>query len=285
MEIVGSELKLATGLLHSCRQVYHEAVSILYCQNKFVVSGWYGQPYFQRWSEQLSGRVHLLRNIKIDCTTLAFQRHKVRQFGVFKAYDVLPVLRLSWSESKAMLQVSFSADLGSTETIEFTTTFNAIAQGDQLNIKGYSAFERLLASVTIRQDGKVGVVTFANATPTSNVQCTFNHSKNGKLIMVEARGTQGFSAYLLPSILPFLHMPYIPTLAFGLIRTLERYCLGSRQYFQSVARCGRTHLSSLIGFKNPLSMASLVSEEYNCQRRPVLRGRLGNGCAMAARGI
>ncbi|KAG9188087.1 hypothetical protein G6011_02010 [Alternaria panax] len=79
-------------------------------------------------------------------------------------------------------------------------TLDAIAQDDQLNLRRYSTCKRLLASVIIREDGNMGMVTFAGTIPASNVQHIFASPKKGKLGMMDDRTRNSRLLDLPPAI-------------------------------------------------------------------------------------
>ncbi|KAI4674630.1 uncharacterized protein J4E84_010500 [Alternaria hordeiaustralica] len=176
---VESEAALNFGLLFSCRQVYWEAASVLYQRNHFFVSSWYEQAYFKRWSEQLGPRAQFLRHVTIDYTALSSELEEDHGPTWVVALDLLPLLRLLWTESGAMLQVSIETPSYNDAPAIFNNAFRSIAQEDQLNLRRYS---NLLASVILRVEGTMGTVTFASTTPEANVQSTFSCSDEGKLV-------------------------------------------------------------------------------------------------------
>ncbi|KAH6878599.1 hypothetical protein BKA58DRAFT_98501 [Alternaria rosae] len=182
---VRSKLALARGLLYSCRQIHYEAASTFYCQVKFVAMAWSGRDFFTEWCEQLGSHIHLLRKVTIDYTALAFELSGHHWDGRSKAFDVLPVLRLLWAESGAMLQVSMKPPFPSDGPTTFENTFRSIAYDDQLSLRRYSASVHLLAAVNMGQDGKSGVVIFASTSPELDVQRTFTSSNEGTLVTME----------------------------------------------------------------------------------------------------
>ena len=175
---VTSEVAQNLGLLFSCRQVYWEAASVLYQRNHFFVSSWYEQAYFKRWSEQLCPRAQFLRHVTIDYAALSSELEEDHGPTWVVALDLLPLLRLLWTESGAMLQVSIETSSYNDTPAIFNNAFRSIAQEDQLNLRRYS---NLLASVILRVEGTMGTVTFASTTPEANVRSTFSCSDEGKV--------------------------------------------------------------------------------------------------------
>jgi hypothetical protein len=65
-----SQIASAIALLRSCRQIYHEAIGIVYYRNRFRVSAKYQGPQFEQWFATIGISIYLLRTVVIELTAL-----------------------------------------------------------------------------------------------------------------------------------------------------------------------------------------------------------------------
>jgi len=156
-EDFGHDLSGYVGLLLSCRQVYHEAVGILYGQNTFLFSQFLQNQTRSicTWLASIGSHYRLLSRVYIDADG----------FGIrFTAYDLLPLLKLLWNHPQAKCQFVFASsarllaqvrndDPESCDSSPLMTTMNdilfALGTTDSLGLKKYAKYPRLMSSIIV----------------------------------------------------------------------------------------------------------------------------------------
>jgi hypothetical protein len=183
-KLVAKNINLPTDLLRTCRQIYHEASSMLYAKNKFLVSvapHRHNPCYRQfrttvRWLRNIGSQVKLLQNVAID---LGSACPKNCGFGGSSWVDLKPLAGLLWQPHMSHLQFVFegpgraldsrahdhlstviehpnsSSDAAST----LSTILSLLTTRDVLSLQQYARYERLIGSVRIDKGLLQGHVT------------------------------------------------------------------------------------------------------------------------------
>ena len=161
------------GLLLSCRQVYHEAVGILYGQNHFMVSLCPSQQANStcKWLVSIGSNYELLSRVSIDTDGLEISS---------EAFELLPLLKLIWNHAQAKCEFAFvsgsslsqernngagyhdpitAADLMNRALVELGTA-------DVLNLRQYAKYSGLISSIMIwhHEDDRFGYVEYKDST-------------------------------------------------------------------------------------------------------------------------
>ncbi|KAI4957885.1 hypothetical protein J4E86_005025 [Alternaria arbusti] len=164
------------GLLLSCRQVYHESVSILYGQNTFFFSRFLDQQmhFTCTWLSNIGSNYQLLSHVHID--TYALVPRRVRED------DLLPLLKLIWNYPQAKCEFTFvisgsSSSRGrnhDTELHEPVTSADvlngvlfSLGATDALNLRQYAKYSGLMSAITVWYTGK-GYVGYVRYTDVDN---------------------------------------------------------------------------------------------------------------------
>ncbi|KAI4622702.1 uncharacterized protein J4E87_006269 [Alternaria ethzedia] len=151
-----------TDLLLSCRQVYHEAVGILYSQNTFFFSQFlHNQMHFTcTWLSRIGSHYQLLSRVSIDAHASAHMQPR--------QYNLLPLLKLIWNHPQAKCQFAFvhsgssfsqkqdnSAGLDDPITVAhlMNHVLFEIGTADVLNLRQYAKYSGLISSITIWYHG------------------------------------------------------------------------------------------------------------------------------------
>jgi hypothetical protein len=170
------EALLGVDLLKSCRQMYHETVSILYSKNTFVVSQVRGRherseirardredrrdchqlSYPPMWLASLGAQIRRLKKVVIDISDYPFSYHNAIP-------DVLPLLRMIWDGILLQYVISFAhtgrrtgihprfkdpQDLVATTT-RLNKTLDALARDNTLHLRRHSTSTLLMSSFGI----------------------------------------------------------------------------------------------------------------------------------------
>jgi hypothetical protein len=165
-------------LLRSCRQIYFEAVGILYSANSFLISA---NPY--QHNEQmtqistaaeflmsLGSQLDLLKKLVIDitplCPTEAGCVDDLYTDVAVQRIDVLPLLRVLWSQPKVARIISLASTernldrrvhphfhqddlVHNIQPLFLNEIIRALGCDDALGIMSYARFERLLSRVYV----------------------------------------------------------------------------------------------------------------------------------------
>jgi len=152
-----------TRLLLSCRQIYHEAVGILYGENIFLFSRALSNQVWSAstWLSSIGSQYHLLSRVHIDADAYG-ERH-------YKKFDLLPLLKLIWIYPHAKCKIVFTPPgwplpkhprpyrALSSETADPIPSINfmnrvlfTLGTKDALNLKKYARYPRLIPSIVIQ---------------------------------------------------------------------------------------------------------------------------------------
>ncbi|KAI8933697.1 hypothetical protein NX059_009415 [Plenodomus lindquistii] len=156
------------AVLLACRQVYHEAVGVLYGQNFFMFArahrscnrnfsySYLSSSYADAWLSGLGSQAELLRGVVIDMDTMCSS-----QYLNLISIDLLPLARHIWSRPTLGSVIKFgnSGRLSAKYHVDHKTftgslvaehaellnnTLIALCVDDQLKLKRYNTFSRLL---------------------------------------------------------------------------------------------------------------------------------------------
>jgi hypothetical protein len=168
-------------LLRSCRQIYFEAVGILYSTNSFLISANPHQHNAQmtqlftaaNFLTSLGSQINLLKELSIDITKLCPEDcNDVERYSSHvdtEQIDVLPLVQVLWSQPKVAQIISLTCternfdrrvhpyygenDLGhDIEPLVLEQMIRALGSDNALGVIGYGRFERLLRNVWIRRN-------------------------------------------------------------------------------------------------------------------------------------
>ncbi|KAI4680341.1 uncharacterized protein J4E84_007989 [Alternaria hordeiaustralica] len=191
------------GLLLSCRQVYHEAVGILYGGNTFLFSRALTNHLKSAcgWLTDIGSHYQLLSRVQIDADAFGRTRSEVT--------SLLSLLRLIWNHSDTKSKFVFALSgwplpkrkrLGyeRKSPVPFLDLLNrllfTLGTEDALNLRQYARHPRLLSSIVITQrvnSSPVGMVDFVDPKEPrfhNVVRRSFHISDNGaKVQWVESR--------------------------------------------------------------------------------------------------
>ncbi|KAI4923645.1 uncharacterized protein J4E92_007619 [Alternaria infectoria] len=162
------------GLLLSCRQVYHEAVGILYGHNTFLFSRFLvRQMHFTcKWLSNIGSHYQLLSHVHIDADALVTK--------LTRAYDLLPLLKLIWFRPQAKCKISFVLsgrslskklpynrglyDLPPSMELMNGVLF-ALGTADALSLRQYARYSGLISSIRIwyNDHGYTGFVQYTGS--------------------------------------------------------------------------------------------------------------------------
>ena len=152
-----------TRLLLSCRQIYHEAVGILYGENIFLFSRALSNQVWSvsTWLSSIGSHYHLLSRVHIDADAYR-ERH-------YKKFDLLPLLKLVWIHPHAKCKIVFAPSgwplpkhrrayrALSSETADPIPSINfmnrvlfTLGTKDALSLKQYARYPRLVPSIVIQ---------------------------------------------------------------------------------------------------------------------------------------
>jgi hypothetical protein len=162
-----------TGILLSCRQVYHEAVGILYGDNTFLFSRALRNQLASActWLTSIGSHYQLLSRVRIDADDIAY--YSPRKF------NLLPLLKLLWSHPHTKCDIAFALSgwplpkgnlFGYTSQPDPIPPMNfmnrvlcTLGTNDALNLKQYAKYSRLISAVSIQNrsiGGSYGRIDF-----------------------------------------------------------------------------------------------------------------------------
>jgi hypothetical protein len=164
--------------LRSCRQIYFEAVGILYSANSFLISANLHQ-HNEKMNQistaadflvSLGTQLDLLKKLVIDITPLCPEECADGIQNVdTEQIDILPIIRVLWSQPKVAQVISLTStgrnldrrvhpfyhedDLKhSIRPRLLNGIIQAIGRNDTLNLMRYGRFERLLSNIWVRRN-------------------------------------------------------------------------------------------------------------------------------------
>ncbi|KAI4674051.1 uncharacterized protein J4E88_008518 [Alternaria novae-zelandiae] len=147
-----------TDLLLSCRQVYHEAVGVLYGENTFFFSQFLErQMHFTcTWLSRIGSHYQLLSRVSIEAKS--YSPRDTRQ------YELFPLLKLVWSHPQAKCKFTFvrsgsslfqeqSNSAGLHNPVTAACLMNRVllelGTADVLNLRQYAKYSGLISSIMI----------------------------------------------------------------------------------------------------------------------------------------
>ena len=170
-------------LLLSCRQIYHEAVGILYGENTFMFSrGLFSQmDYICTWLASIGSHYQLLSRVQIDADVFVAKR--------MAGYDLLPLLKLIWNHPQAKCGFAFvlSGNLSTEEHGRNDKLYGPIGPVDYLNnvlfalgttdalkLRQYAKYSGLISSIMVWYTAStyLGYVTYNDD---DDRPCRFSH--------------------------------------------------------------------------------------------------------------
>ncbi|KAI4610709.1 hypothetical protein J4E83_008323 [Alternaria metachromatica] len=184
-----------TDLLLSCRQVYHEAVGILYCQNTFFFSQFLeNQMRFTcTWLSRIGSHYQLLSRVSIDAEPSALIH--------YREYNLLPLLKLIWNHPQAKCEFAFvhsgsslsqerNNGAGYHDPITVADLMNRVLfelrTADVLNLRQYAKYSGLISSIKIwfHEHDHFGYVEYND----SNIPHPFPHP--GRIFDIPDHGSE-----------------------------------------------------------------------------------------------
>jgi len=180
-----NEALLGIGLLKSCRQMYHETVSVLYSENTFVVSrvrdrvsseirktceignrrAYHQLSYTPKWLASLGSQVRRLKKVVIDVSAFPYAY-------VESTPDWLPLLRAIWDGGLMRCVISFAyigrrMDFNRSRVRDLTRyatrlneTFDLLTRDNTLHVQRYPISRSIVSSLTVEEPGHWGCVEF-----------------------------------------------------------------------------------------------------------------------------
>ncbi|KAI4920975.1 hypothetical protein J4E85_009090 [Alternaria conjuncta] len=144
-----------TDLLLSCRQVYHEAVGVLYGENTFFFSQFLErQMHFTcTWLSRIGTHYQLLSRVTMDAD------------ASYRRYNLLPLLKFIWNNPQAKCEFAFVVSRNSgfkeqnngadphdsiTAADIMNTILFELGTADVLNLRQYARYSGLISSVIVR---------------------------------------------------------------------------------------------------------------------------------------
>jgi hypothetical protein len=214
-------------LLRSCRQIFHEAVGMLYGQNTFIISRALGRhdcneddddidhrayhqfTYAPIWLSSIGSQIMFVKKVIIDMDGSC----PIGCWGQLEEFDLLPLLRIYWKYPHQAAAITFahtgrhvlhhpddglsdpsSADLATS----FTRIFDALVRHDELELQRYAKHERLLKEVIIQlQEPAEGYMTFTSSHASGEYKSYFDFDTDTGVIRRQGSGPEP-ALYRLP---------------------------------------------------------------------------------------
>ena len=178
------------AMLRTCRQIYHEAVGVLYRSNTILVSA---EPQrhkktmsqiktAERLMHLLGSQLVLVRDIAIDVSPLCPRECEEDEPGSQGAQiDILPIVRMLWSRPDTKAQVRFTRSERHLDPRLHPYTYyqdnlvhdlnvhlledvvRAVGTDDALSIKRYGRFESLLSNIWLGRELRHGWVVYQSS--------------------------------------------------------------------------------------------------------------------------
>jgi hypothetical protein len=186
-----TRLSLARGVvfLRTCRQIYHEAVGILYSRNRFAMLSrdryrrFFEDWFFETWSRTIASQTHLVNSVTISLDALETKRIR---WNSPPSFDVLPVLRVIWLSGipGAAFRLYKSERPSHTrhDVNHLNSTLHQIGTMDSLKLRRFSLSKRMLDYITMSGSGRTGRIEYGTlyGDMPGNI---FTASKNGRIII------------------------------------------------------------------------------------------------------
>ena len=184
-----TEVASALPLLQTCRQIYCEAASVLYLDNRFTLFPDVPHDAVTKWSIRIGSQLQLLRQV-----TVGLDAFDTKNYGSTLHFSVLPILRVIWT-TEATLQITlhqrtrprygYSGTLYEVPNIDtFNRVLNSLGRRDSLDIKKFAGFKGLLKSIWVSEAVNWGTISFGSTSAARTVERNFAVlTKEGSLAM------------------------------------------------------------------------------------------------------
>jgi hypothetical protein len=186
-----TRLSLARGvvLLRTCRQIYHEAVGILYSRNRSArlsrdryrrfSEDW----FFETWSRTIVLQTHLVKSVTISLDALETRRVR---WASPPSFEVLPLLRVVWLSgipgAAFRLYKSERSSHVRHDVDHMTSSLHQIATMDSLKLRRFSLSKRMLNHITMSGSGRTGKIEYGSLYGDMPGN-TFATSEDGRLVI------------------------------------------------------------------------------------------------------
>jgi hypothetical protein len=221
------------GLMRSCRQIYHEIVSIFYGRNTFAIhrasvgnvggrswrdsSGYPKVVCAQSWLHSLGSQYKFLEKFEVDVSIVCPPSRRYTDIYRDAGADLLPLLRLMWRQPSGRGKITFLVNQrrGSAELLTYFTQVKNILESfidyDQLGLKRFSTSEVFLKAVMVHASGTKGLVLYY-CNPDRRFSKLFRHfviSKGGSVTWTPVNQTaslQSLESSLQEKILQYANL-------------------------------------------------------------------------------
>lgn len=200
-------LKNYVPLIRTCRQIYCEAGSILYGSNEFRLAHAHSLLHDRnlnyilhataRWLESIEHRIPLLRTVIVTVNETTRSDNVSSRRGVHDRifqdfFDILPLVKLYWSDKSGNLQVQFQDWAGVTQMlghrneghmsrpVNTNILHMVLHQVGRVNIWDLKKSSSFLQSILVRRDGYYGYVRYRATGPRAGFRRQFNLVNGGK---------------------------------------------------------------------------------------------------------
>ncbi|KAF1349485.1 hypothetical protein EJ07DRAFT_184458 [Lizonia empirigonia] len=201
------DLKNYVALLRTCRQVYCEAGSILYGSNEFRLAHAHSVLHDRnlnyilhataRWLESIKHRIPLLRTVIVTVNETTRSDSVSSRRGdhdqIFHGcFDILPLVKLYWSDKSGNLQVRFQDSVGVIQMlgdrneeqiyrpVNTDILHKVLEQVGRADIWDLKKSRSFLHSILLRRDGYYGYVCYRATGPRAGFRRQFNILNGGK---------------------------------------------------------------------------------------------------------
>jgi hypothetical protein len=208
MSLVREEVARAMALLRSCRQVYHEAVRIIYSRNHFTfIPQDRKLSCLENWCSTISHQVLYLSKVTVELYDLSSNGWETTG-----SYNLLPVLRILWMSKISDLNIFVRSKpswdwislSGDNVAAAMNSALDLLGRQDNLNLRRFLRIPNSLKSVKLDAEGREGSVVFGGAyhSPTSrdpvDVAFTISHDDNYFMVDSKLRPMKLFQDYAPP---------------------------------------------------------------------------------------
>jgi len=171
-----SSIVVGIALLATCRQIYSEAVGVLYTQNTFLITCEESDLFehddrdlhegtialASNWLSDIGRPALLVRSLLIDLRDLIKE---------WDGLDVAPIMKYLWRRTANHMKVSFvdtearpsSSSIGEIDCLNSALSF--LTSNAAIEIKKYGRFSDLLKQIVISPRGQSAVVLFSPYCP------------------------------------------------------------------------------------------------------------------------
>ena len=199
VESPASKITSFTGspaIIRTCRQIYHEAIGVLYGHNIFEFTYRFPDdqvPVFiitpvgvcQQWTQDIGSSVSSLRNITIELTVLDVptdtnnpEEEDFYEIG-HSPLEILPLLEIFWGGCASNLSFRFECRQSYTYAadLDLKALERALHELGKMNSLNLEKTRRLLRGVEVELNGTQGAVCFQSTSEQANVTRPFQLSQ------------------------------------------------------------------------------------------------------------